>query len=95
MSRTGEHLLKMGVLLLATGAIVIVVGLIMNSFETGSGGTASFGGVVLIGPIPIVFGTDRTALLIGVVGALILMAVWFAFYYTRTRRIVLKTDSSA
>jgi uncharacterized protein (TIGR00304 family) len=37
------------------------------------------GGVVLIGPIPIIFGTDRKTLLIAVVASLILMLIYLAF----------------
>lgn len=37
------------------------------------------GGVVLIGPIPVIFGTDRKALLIAVIASLIFIALYLAY----------------
>ena len=39
------------------------------------------GGVVLIGPIPIIFGTDRKFLIIAVILAIILMLISFVLFY--------------
>jgi uncharacterized protein (TIGR00304 family) len=39
------------------------------------------GGVVLIGPIPIIFGTDRKFLIIAVILAIILMIISFVLFY--------------
>ncbi len=39
------------------------------------------GGVVLIGPIPIIFGTDRKFLIIAVALAIILMIISFVLFY--------------
>jgi uncharacterized protein (TIGR00304 family) len=37
------------------------------------------GGVVLIGPIPIIFGTDRKALIIAIVASLIFVLLYLVF----------------
>jgi uncharacterized protein (TIGR00304 family) len=39
------------------------------------------GGVVLIGPIPIIFGTDKKFLIIAVILAVILMIISFVLFY--------------
>jgi uncharacterized protein (TIGR00304 family) len=83
--RVEARLIKVGVELFVLGAIILVAALIANSPDMGGGGTASFGGVILIGPIPIVFGTDRTAVLIGVIGAIILAVVSFVFFFVARR----------
>jgi uncharacterized protein (TIGR00304 family) len=41
-------------------------------------------GVVVIGPIPIIFGTDRKALLIAVVAALILMVLYLFVFLLKS-----------
>jgi uncharacterized protein (TIGR00304 family) len=76
------------------GAILLVAGLITNSLQESGGGSASVGGVVVIGPIPIVFGTDRAALLIGVIGAVILLVILFAFFFAAART-ARQSDNSA
>jgi uncharacterized protein (TIGR00304 family) len=76
------------------GAVLLVAGLITNSLQEGGGGSASVGGVVVIGPIPIVFGTDRTALLMGVIGAVILLVILLAFFFVAART-ARQSDSSA
>ena len=39
------------------------------------------GGVVLIGPIPIIFGSDRKFLIIAVILAIVLMLISFILFY--------------
>jgi uncharacterized membrane protein len=40
----------------------------------------------MIGPFPIVFGTDRTALLVAAIGGVILMAISLAFFFLSKKR---------
>nr|MDO8134227.1 DUF131 domain-containing protein [Candidatus Njordarchaeum guaymaensis] len=77
-----------GAILSVIGLVAIVTGLVANSLMAGNGGSTSFGSVVMIGPIPLIFGTDRTALTVAVVGAVILMAVAFAITYMGARKKV-------
>ena len=86
MSRVGTSLLKVGMALSILGAIVLAIGLFTNSLGASVSGTASFGGVILIGPIPIVFGTDKITMLIGVTGAAIIMVAALIFFFVTTRR---------
>jgi len=75
------RLIAVGAILSVIGLLTIVTGLVANSLIAGNSGSASFGGVIMVGPIPLIFGTDRTALLIAVVGAVILMVAAFAIIY--------------
>jgi uncharacterized protein (TIGR00304 family) len=44
-------------------------------------------GVVLVGPIPIIWGSDRRATIAAIVGALLLMAAFLLFWYAEQGRI--------
>ena len=82
------RLIIVGTILSVIGLLTIMTGLVASIFMAGNSGSASFGGVIVIGPIPLIFGTDRTALLIAVVGAVILMTVAFTIIYMSARRRV-------
>lgn len=79
-------LILSGFLIIFLGIIVIIVGTIWQSAS--SGGTADngskseikTGGVVLIGPIPIIFGSDKRMAITGVILALILMVVYYVLF---------------
>jgi len=48
-------------LLLMLGFVVIIVGIIFIAISSIEGGSVSVGGVIFIGPFPIVFGAGRDA----------------------------------
>lgn len=73
LSSVGFFLVILGFLL----AIVAVVALGLRS-ASGSGRTRG-GGVVLIGPFPIVFGTDRESAKVLMILAIVLIALVFVF----------------
>jgi uncharacterized protein (TIGR00304 family) len=75
-----------GIFVSVIGATLIIVGLFLSSLQAQNVGSISFGGAIVIGPIPIVFGTDRVAVLIAVVGAVILMATALAITLINSRR---------
>ena len=77
-------LLMLGFLLVFVGIIVLVVASLMSS-----GGSGSFGGVVFIGPIPIVFGAgpDSNWLIIISIIIAVVMVAFFAIYMRKARRI--------
>jgi uncharacterized protein (TIGR00304 family) len=81
-----RRLVITGAILSVIGLLVVVTGLVANLLMTGNSGSASFGGVVMIGPIPLIFGSDRTALLIAVVGAVILILAASATMYIGMRK---------
>ncbi|NPA47407.1 MAG: DUF131 domain-containing protein [Thermococci archaeon] len=71
-----EVLIVAGLLLVLIGFMLIFVGTVIGS--EGSG--AETGGVIMIGPIPIVFGTSRRMAVGAMVLAVLLMALWLAFF---------------
>jgi uncharacterized protein (TIGR00304 family) len=87
MTDYGSRVMKVGFLLTVIGAMAIMASAVLSSLSSPNGGSASFGGVIVIGPIPVVFGTDRTAVLIAVIGAVILMIVVLATMIANSRRI--------
>ncbi len=82
-------LASIGLLVLFVGIVLVVLGILLTisrrrSSEKRKGesepgdkrGKVRGGGVVLIGPIPIIFGTDRKALLIAVAASLVFMVLY-------------------
>ena len=58
-----QSLLSLGVILVFTGFLIAFVAVILMFFTTTRGkGKVKGGGAVVIGPFPIVFGTDRESL---------------------------------
>ncbi len=78
------NILLLGFALVFIGIIVLVVGAVL------SGGSGSVGGVVFIGPIPIVFGAGPDSnwlIIISIIIAVVMFALFFIFS-RRTRRII-------
>lgn len=72
--------------LIISGIIVIFVGILLVFIGTAlqaSSKTSEVhtGGVILIGPIPIIFGNDKSLIIIGVVFAIIIMILWYVLFY--------------
>lgn len=57
-----ETLLGLGIGLIFLGAFIVAFALFLLSFRKTEKGKISGGGAIIIGPVPIVFGTDRKAL---------------------------------
>lgn len=70
-----EKLIPLGIILILVGMVIVIVGGIGMAME--EKGEVKGGGVVLIGPIPIIFGTDKRFALILAIVALIIMILWF------------------
>lgn len=83
----GNTLVLAGFLIIMLGFFLIIIGSIWQSSSSNqSQGTDSeseikTGGVILIGPIPIIFGSDKGMMYTGVIMALILMAVAYFLFY--------------
>jgi uncharacterized protein (TIGR00304 family) len=78
----GQNLISLGILVIIIGIFIIFLGTFLSS--TGNqenNSTIKGGGVIMIGPIPIIFGTDRSSIMIGVVLAIILMIVSYLLFY--------------
>ena len=75
--------LPYGFLLILAGFVLIVVGVLVSVVRSlsGEGGfDAEAGGVVFIGPIPVVFGTSRGVVWIALAIALLMLVSFFVFY---------------
>jgi uncharacterized membrane protein len=85
-------LMRMGVGIIFVGFILLVLGTFL-----GSGGSASSGGFILIGPIPIVFGSGPNSGTLATVALAItvVMVVAYAasFLFWRSRRRVQESKS--
>ncbi len=74
-----------GVLVIA-GIIVIFVGIILILIGTALQSTSNkeevhTGGVILIGPIPIIFGNDRGLIIGAMIFAIIIIVLWYLLIY--------------
>ena len=64
-----------GFILLGIG--LIILGMILSSSGTGQSGQIQGGGIVLIGPVPIIFGTSTVVILPLIIIAIIFMILMF------------------
>ncbi|MGC8567328.1 MAG: TIGR00304 family membrane protein [Caldisphaera sp.] len=71
--------LTIGFALIIIGFLIIFIGTIYSSSQQSSSQKSEVGGVIMIGPIPIVFGNSWKAATIAIILAIILMALAIAF----------------
>ncbi|CAI1492579.1 MULTISPECIES: DUF131 domain-containing protein [Thermococcus] len=69
----GEVLIGAGIVLILIGFLLVFLGTLISALGSGD---VEGGGVIMIGPIPIVFGTSRSAVTVASVIALVLMLLW-------------------
>jgi uncharacterized protein (TIGR00304 family) len=74
-----------GVLVIA-GIIVIFIGIIIILIGTALQATSKneevrTGGVILIGPIPIIFGNDRSLIIGAMIFAVVIIVLWYLLIY--------------
>jgi len=72
----GRTLITTGIALILIGFLLVFLGTIVAA--AGGDGDVEGGGVIMIGPIPIVFGTSKGAATFAMVLAVILMILWLA-----------------
>lgn len=70
-------LIPLGFAIIAVGMLVVLGGVILAAFSQGGRTEAKAGCVIMLGPIPIIFGTDRNAALTAAALALMLMAAYY------------------
>jgi uncharacterized protein (TIGR00304 family) len=75
----GLTLFIVGLTLIFTGIILVLVGFLAEASK--GEGRVEGGGVVVIGPIPIVFGSNWKIALILVVATIILMLIIYLLFY--------------
>ena len=74
----------LGIGLVIAGVIVIFVALIRASTDGSEKGKVRGAGVIMIGPIPIIFGTDKKSVkevLVLALGLVVVMLIVFVVYY--------------
>lgn len=79
--RTG---MLLGFILIFAGIAVIFFSVLSSALKQ-EGARGEYGGAVVIGPIPIVFGSSERAVKIAVLGALVLMAFAVALILIMSR----------
>lgn len=63
MAATLETLYGLGAALILVGALIIIVSLVLLFLKSAKGeGKVKGGGAIIIGPFPIIFGTDKESL---------------------------------
>ncbi len=70
---------NVGLLLVIVGFVLALIAVVMMVFRRGAAGQTKSAGILLIGPIPIIFGSDRDSVRVLVVLAIILIAVFLIF----------------
>ena len=73
-----------GMALIFVGVLIIVIAVILLSVSGGKNGKAKGGGAIIIGPIPIIFGTDnkslKTVLLLSLALTMVLVVAMVVYY---------------
>ena len=68
-----------GIAVIIIGFILVFVGTALQASSKTS--EVKSGGVILIGPIPIIFGNDKSFTIIAVIMAIIIMVVSYILFY--------------
>ena len=76
-----NSIILMGFAIIVLGILIIVVGNALQSSSNSSKTEVHTSGIILIGPIPIIFGNDKGLLLIGVIIVVILMILSYLLFY--------------
>ncbi len=84
--------LVIGFTLIIIGMLVIFIGTIYSSSQQTSTQKSEVGGVIMIGPIPIIFGNSWKAITLAIVLAIVLMILAIAFILI-SKGFVLKVPS--
>lgn len=74
-----SSLLPVGLLFLFVGTFIVLLALLLST-ERNRPSETKFGGVVMVGPIPIIFGSDAKWASIAVVLAIVLVALALVYY---------------
>jgi uncharacterized protein (TIGR00304 family) len=82
----GSTLVNIGFFVIVVGILLIFLGSMIQSTSSentkeNSNSEIKTGGVILIGPIPIIFGNDKSMVVTGVILGFILMLVAYFLFY--------------
>jgi uncharacterized protein (TIGR00304 family) len=70
-----EALVHIGFLIIVIGVVIILLGALFLASGGSASGETEVGGVIIIGPIPIIFGSSSKAALIAAVLGLVIMVI--------------------
>jgi uncharacterized protein (TIGR00304 family) len=70
-----------GFTVVVLGILLIFIGTALQSSSSSSKTEIHTGGVIMIGPIPIIFGNDRGLVVIGIIFAVVLMVLSYLLFY--------------
>ena len=77
-------LYALGITLIFVGVLIIIIAVVLLSVSGAKKGNVKGGGAIIIGPIPIVFGTDKkslkTVLLLSLALTVMLVVVMVVYY---------------
>jgi uncharacterized protein (TIGR00304 family) len=76
-----NSIILLGFAVVILGILLIFVGTALQSSSSSSKTEVHTSGVILIGPIPIIFGNDKGLLLIGVIFAIVIMILAYLLFY--------------
>ena len=81
-------LYALGVVLIFVGVLIIVIAVILLSISGAEKGEVKGGGAIIIGPVPVIFGTDKKSLktvLLLSLALTVLLVVAMVIYYLLLR----------
>jgi uncharacterized protein (TIGR00304 family) len=77
-------LYALGIALIFVGVVIIIIAVVLLSVSGAKRGNVKGGGVIMIGPIPIIFGTDKkslkTVLLLSLALTVMLVVAMVVYY---------------
>ena len=72
---------NIGVILIAVGFLLVIISLVQTAMQGSLGqGNTGYGGVVLVGPIPIVFGSSPSMAIASMIMAIAMMLIAFFLF---------------
>jgi len=78
----GNSLIFIGIAAIILGMILIFLGTALQSTsKTENEVQVKTGGIVLIGPIPIIFGNDKNMVIIAIIAAIIIIILSYILFY--------------
>ncbi|NYB52582.1 MAG: TIGR00304 family protein [Methanobacteriaceae archaeon] len=78
----GESLIFIGIAAVILGILLIFIGsAVLSSGKNEGHNEVKTGGIILIGPIPIIFGNDRNTVLTVSLVAIIIMVIFYLLFY--------------
>jgi uncharacterized protein (TIGR00304 family) len=76
-----NSIILIGFAVIIIGILIIFIGTALQSSSSSSKTEVHTSGVILIGPIPIIFGNDKGLVLVAVIIAVILMILSYILFY--------------